>query len=118
VDHICYSIRGQASRWNVGRVDFQLEWGLRRTYTDYIDDVSTTYVDRDLNWPSRTVPLAATFADPSVLGRAARLPQRSPGPRRCGHTRLVPVHRAIGHLHHQSRFSDCDEQYNWMRKRR
>jgi hypothetical protein len=44
---------------------FSMEWGVRRTWTDYFDDISGTYVDPglldDLNGP-----LAATLADRSL----------------------------------------------------
>lgn len=49
-------------RWNVG-----LEYGLRLTFTDYIDDVSTVYVDPALlyaNMDAQTAALAAYFAQP------------------------------------------------------
>ncbi len=49
-------------RWNVG-----LEYGLRLTFTDYIDDVSTVYVDPALLYASMdpaTAALAAYFAQP------------------------------------------------------
>lgn len=45
--------------WAVG-----LEFGARRTFTDYIDDVSTTYYDNDKLAESN--PLAAQMADPSL----------------------------------------------------
>ena len=31
---------GAGLKFNFGRIHMQVEWGLRRTYTDYIDDVS------------------------------------------------------------------------------
>ncbi len=49
-------------RWNVG-----LEYGLRLTFTDYIDDVSTVYVDPALlsaNMDPATASLATYFANP------------------------------------------------------
>lgn len=51
-------------RWNIG-----LEYGLRLTFTDYIDDVSTVYVDPALlsaNMDPATAALATHFANPSV----------------------------------------------------
>jgi len=50
---------GLNRRWNVG-----LEFGARKTFTDYIDDVSTTYYDNDLIREERG-PIAAYFANPS-----------------------------------------------------
>ncbi len=49
-------------RWSVG-----LEYGLRLTFTDYIDDVSTVYVDPALLYASMdpaTAAVAASFANP------------------------------------------------------
>ncbi len=48
------------------RLDLQLEWGLRRTYTDYIDDVSGLYADNAVLM-EEAGPLTALLADPSVL---------------------------------------------------
>ncbi|MBV6406056.1 MAG: outer membrane beta-barrel protein [Flavobacteriales bacterium] len=44
-----------------GHVDLQLEWGMRRTFTDHIDDVGGTYAD-----PELINPLAAELADRSA----------------------------------------------------
>ena len=41
------------------------EWGLRKTFTDYLDDVSTTYADPAI-LSSENTPLAAELADRSV----------------------------------------------------
>ena len=115
VDNICIPF-GAGFKVNVGRVDFQLEWGLRRTYTDYIDDVSTTYVDRDL-LAFENGPLAATLADPSALGQEEEYPneERARGDQ---NTRDWYQYTGLSVTYIISRFSDCDEQYNWMRKRR
>jgi hypothetical protein len=48
------------------KLDLGLEWGLRRTYTDYLDDVSGVYVD-NAQLAFETGPLTAALADPSVL---------------------------------------------------
>ncbi len=48
------------------RIDVQLEWGLRRTWTDHLDDVSGTYADNAL-LTEQAGPLTALLADPSVL---------------------------------------------------
>lgn len=48
------------------KVDVQLEWGLRRTYTDYLDDVSGVYAD-NATLAEQAGPLTALLADPSVL---------------------------------------------------
>lgn len=37
---------GVGYKWNVkGRATLAFEWGVRKTFTDYLDDVSTVYVD-------------------------------------------------------------------------
>lgn len=37
---------GMGFKVNIGTVmSFQMEWGMRKTWTDYLDDVSTSYVD-------------------------------------------------------------------------
>lgn len=115
VDHVSIPF-GVGFKVNVGRIDFQLEWGLRRTYTDYIDDVSTTYVDRDV-LAFENGPLAATLADPSVLGTLPDYPNED---RARGDVNTLDWYQYTGLsvTYIISRFSDCDEQYNWMRKRR
>jgi hypothetical protein len=40
---------GMGIKWNFTQtLSLSLEWGMRKTFTDYIDDVSTTYVDPEL----------------------------------------------------------------------
>jgi hypothetical protein len=37
---------GMGFKMNIGpAIAFQMEWGLRKTWTDYLDDVSTSYVN-------------------------------------------------------------------------
>lgn len=48
------------------KLDLQVEWGLRRTWTDYIDDVSGVYADNDLLL-QEAGPLTALLADPGPL---------------------------------------------------
>ncbi|MBL7950661.1 MAG: hypothetical protein JNM62_02975 [Flavobacteriales bacterium] len=115
VDNICIPF-GAGFKVNAGRVDFQLEWGLRRTYTDYIDDVSTTYVDRDL-LAFENGPLAAALADPSTLGQLPDYPNEGRA-RGDQNTRDWYQYTGLSITYVISRFSDCDEQYNWMRKKR
>lgn len=43
-----------------------VEWGMRRTFTDYLDDVSTVYVDPVL-LEDQNGPLAAALADRSLV---------------------------------------------------
>ncbi|MCC6540672.1 MAG: outer membrane beta-barrel protein [Flavobacteriales bacterium] len=107
---------GAGFKWNVGRLDFQVEWGLRRTYTDYLDDVSGTYVDRDL-LAFENGPLAATLADPGTLAQAPVYPNTGRA-RGDADTRDWYQYTGFSVTYIISRFSDCEEQYNWMRKRR
>jgi len=48
------------------KLDLQMEWGLRRTYSDYIDDVGGTYADNTVLL-EEAGPLTASLADPSPL---------------------------------------------------
>ncbi len=48
---------GLNRKWTIG-----LEYGMRKTFTDYMDDVSSTYYDNDLFED----PIAAELADPSL----------------------------------------------------
>ena len=64
------------AKWGVG-----IEYGMRKTFTDYIDDVSTTYFDpqaiRDANGALGNVAVAlADRSDHSVPGRTAADEQR------------------------------------------
>jgi hypothetical protein len=43
-----------------------IEWGIRRTFTDYLDDVSTIYVDQAI-LVEENGPLAAELADRSLV---------------------------------------------------
>ena len=47
------------------RASVGFEWGLRRTFTDYLDDVSTTYVASD-DLAAANGTLAATLANRSL----------------------------------------------------
>lgn len=51
---------GLNRNWSLG-----LEYGIRKTFTDYLDDVSTTYYDNDLLRNARG-DVAAELADPSL----------------------------------------------------
>lgn len=57
---------GIGFKFHTGRLALAFEWGLRKTFTDYLDDVSTTYVDPDLLYATNGV-LAALIADRSVV---------------------------------------------------
>lgn len=49
----------------LGKLGFSLEWGLRKTFTDYLDDVSTTYADPDVLFATNGF-LSADLADRSL----------------------------------------------------
>lgn len=57
---------GLGVKFNLGKgVAMSFEYGLRLTFTDYIDDVSGVYVDKD-KLSNSNGPLAATLADRSL----------------------------------------------------
>ncbi len=107
---------GAGIKINVGRVDFQLEWGMRRTYTDHIDDVSGAYVDSDL-LAFENGPLAAILADRSGLD-AIQGYTNAGRARGDVNTRDWYVYSGLSITYVISRFWDCEEQYNWMRRKR
>lgn len=47
------------------KLGFAFEWGLRKTFTDYIDDVSTVYADPS-TLSSENTPVSALLADRSI----------------------------------------------------
>ncbi len=106
---------GAGLKFNLGKLDVQVEWGIRRTWTDYIDDVSGTYVD-NAALAFENGPLAAALADRS--GLAATGFNNTGLARGDMNTRDWYQYTGISLTYIISRFSDCDEQYNWMRKRR
>jgi hypothetical protein len=68
-----YSLIGGTIPFGVGvkfhafnRLGFSLEWGMRKTFTDYLDDVSTTYADPDVLFATNG-ELAAVLADRSLV---------------------------------------------------
>lgn len=64
---------GLGVRLRLGKhVSMALEYGFRETWTDYLDDVSTTYVGTDLLWAEVSDGvLAAQMADRSAVPNAA-----------------------------------------------
>lgn len=61
-------------RWGVG-----FEFGIRKTFTDYIDDVSKTYYDNEAI-QQKSGDIAAYFADPSLqLGENLTVPGQQRG---------------------------------------
>ncbi len=69
-----YSLSGFAAVFGMGlkysinnRLGLGLEWGLRKTFTDYIDDISTTYyIDFDELTPG-DIGIAEFLSDPSPV---------------------------------------------------
>lgn len=56
---------GLGFKYNINRqISLGIEFGARYTFTDYIDDVSTTYID--YNWMASNNALAARMADKSL----------------------------------------------------
>lgn len=105
---------GAGFKFNFHRLDVQLEWGLRRTYTDYIDDVSGTYVD-NAQLAFENGDLAAVLADRSPLAPTGYNTGRTRGD---ANTRDwyqytgVSVTLILG-----PRFTECDELYKSMKQR-
>jgi hypothetical protein len=107
---------GAGIKINLGKIDLGLEWGMRRTWTDHIDDVSGTYVDNDM-LRFQNGPLAAIMADRSGLNN---IPGYTNADRARGdvNTKDWYIYSGLTITYVISRFSDCDEQYNWMRRKR
>lgn len=103
---------GGGFKFNLGRIDVQVEWGARRTWTDYIDDVSGSYVNNAV-LGFENGPLAAQLADRS--GLAATNTGRARGD---VNTRDWYFYSGLSITYIISRFSDCEEQYNWMKRKR
>lgn len=99
------------------RLDLQVEWGLRRTYTDHIDDVSGTYADHDILL-AEAGPLTAALADRSGLNDPVLGYSNAGRARGNSNTRDWYQYTGLTLTYIISRFSDCDEQYNWMRRKR
>lgn len=58
---------GMGIKFNItGRVAMSLEWGIRRTFTDYLDDVSTDYVNTEVLQEEIGV-LSAILSDRSIV---------------------------------------------------
>jgi len=60
------------------RFGIALEAGARRTYTDYLDDVSTTYADKDILF-AQNGELSAILSDRSIDGQAVNNTNRQRG---------------------------------------
>lgn len=63
---------GVGVKWKIGKTfSLSAEYGLRRTWTDYLDDVSTTYVGAEvLSEVAADPALAAMLADRSAVANA------------------------------------------------
>lgn len=94
-----------------GRVDVQLEWGLRRTYTDHIDDVSGLYVN-NADLAEQAGPLTALLADPSELRITGQNTGRARGD---GQTTDWYQYTGLTVSLLLTRFTDCDAL--WQKKR-
>lgn len=77
LDRERYSLTGIALPFGMGfRFNFLyyysigFEWGMRKTFTDYIDDVSTTYVDH-IKLNTERSPIVEYFSDPAHLDAGA-----------------------------------------------
>jgi len=104
---------GAGLKVNAGRVDFQLEWGFRRTYTDYIDDVSGRYVD-NVQLAFEASPLTAALADRTEYGETSFNADRARGDQE---TRDWYYYCGLSITFIISKFTDCEQQYNWTRRR-
>ncbi|MBL8003226.1 MAG: outer membrane beta-barrel protein [Flavobacteriales bacterium] len=113
LDQLCMPF-GTGLKFNFGKVDLQLEWGLRRTWTDHIDDVSGQYVDNaQLEFESGD--LAAQLADRSVLRETGFNTGRARGDVQ---TRDWYQYTGLTLTFLLTRFTECDELYMNMGRRR
>ncbi len=95
------------------KLDLGIEWGLRRTYTDYLDDVSGTYVDNTV-LTTETGPLTAALADPSVLRETGINSGRSRGDR---YTKDWYQYTGVSFSWLLSRFTECDAIWDKMKNK-
>jgi Domain of unknown function (DUF6089) len=95
-------------KWDLG-----LEWGLRRTYTDHLDDVSGNYVD-NAQLTFETGPLTAALADPSPLRPTGINTGRARGD---GYTRDWYQYTGISLSMLLSRFTECDAIWDRMKNK-
>jgi len=112
VDHLCLPF-GAGLKFNLGKLDLQMEWGLRRTWTDYIDDVSGTYVDNTL-LTFESGELTAQLADPSAFRETGYNTGRARGD---AQTRDWYQYTGLTLTYILTRFTECDELYQNMNRR-
>lgn len=106
---------GAGLKLNLHRFDIQAEWGLRRTYTDYIDDVSGDYVNNNV-LAFENGDLAATLADRSPAAGTDANAGRARGDsstRDWYQYTGLSVTILLG-----PKFTECDELYRSMKERR
>ena len=94
------------------KVDVQLEWGLRRTYTDYLDDVSGVYAD-NATLAEQAGPLTALLADPSPLRPTGYNTGRARGD---SQTRDWYQYTGLTVSLLLTRFTECDAIWNKMKR--
>ncbi|MFZ1687250.1 MAG: DUF6089 family protein [Flavobacteriales bacterium] len=116
LDHLAYPF-GAGMKFNMRRVDIQLEWGLRKTKTDYIDDVSGNYVDNSL-LEFENGDLSAALADRSDVDRTNGDPNAGRA-RGDDHTSDWYQYTGVSlTILLGGAFTECDELYKSMRERR
>lgn len=116
LDHLAYPF-GAGLKFNMRRVDIQMEWGLRKTKTDYIDDVSGKYVDNTL-LEFENGDLSAALADRSDVDRTNGDPNAG---RARGDTKTSDWYQYTGlsiTILLGGAFTECEELYKSMRQRR
>ncbi|MEO8067779.1 MAG: DUF6089 family protein [Flavobacteriales bacterium] len=116
LDHLAYPF-GLGLKFNKRRLDVQLEWGLRKTKTDFIDDVSGKYVDNTL-LEFENGDLSAALADRSDADRTNGDPNAG---RARGDGKTTDWYQYTGislTILLGGAFTECDELYKSMRERR
>jgi hypothetical protein len=95
------------------RVDLGIEWGLRRTYTDHLDDVSGVYVD-NAQLSFETGPITAALADRSDLRESGLNTGRARGD---SQTRDWYQYTGVSLSLLLSRFTECDAIWDRMKNK-
>ncbi len=95
------------------RVDLGVEWGLRRTYTDYLDDVSGVYVD-NAQLSYETGPITAALADRSDLRESGLNTGRARGD---SQTRDWYQYTGVSLSLLLTRFTECDAIWDRMKNK-
>lgn len=116
LDNLAYPF-GAGLKFNLKRVDIQLEWGLRKTKTDYIDDVSGLYVDNAV-LEFENGDLSAALADRTGADRSNGDPNAG---RARGDGKTTDWYQYTGlsiTILLGPKFTECDELYKSMRERR